>query len=114
MNDVYRINVRFDLANEKEARAAEHLRELKENGGKSRNRFIVDAIIKEIESKHDRCFTHDELRRIIREELKTVSLARAEPEKKTAPLNKELNEEQKAKTAASALSFLSNFGKAAN
>ena len=108
MKESYRINVRFDLGNEREARAAEFLQT---KGSSSRNRFIVETIINAIDGKNDCCrFSEDVLRRIIREELKDITVTRAEPEKKSAPPVRELTSEQKAKTAASALSFLKGFG----
>ena len=110
MKESYRINVRFDLGNEKEALAAELLQELKERGC-SQNRFIVEAVIRAVDGNPGVCkYSEDNLRRILREELKGVSLARAEPEKRASPASKELTSEQKAKTAASALSFLKGFG----
>ena len=70
MKESYRINVRFDLGNEKEARAAELLK-CKES--RSRNRFIIEAILNAIDGKNNCClFSPDELRRILREELKGV------------------------------------------
>ena len=45
MSNHYRLNVRFDLDDEAERRAAEYLAELNNEKGKSRNRFIVEAVI---------------------------------------------------------------------
>ena len=95
MKESYRINVRFDLGNEREARAAEFLQTM---GSSSRNRFIVDAIIRAMDGNSGCRFSEDLIRRIIREELRDVSVTRAEPEKKTAPPVRELTSEQKAKS----------------
>lgn len=51
MSNHYRLNVRFDLNDEAERRAAEYLAELNNKKGKSRNRFIVEAVISFIERK---------------------------------------------------------------
>ena len=52
MSNHYRLNVRFDLDDEAERRAAEYLAELNNEKGKSRNRFIVEAVISFMETLH--------------------------------------------------------------
>lgn len=52
MSNHYRLNVRFDLNDEAERRAAEYLAELNNKKSKSRNRFIVEAVISFIERQN--------------------------------------------------------------
>ena len=68
MSNHYRLNVRFDLNDEAERRAAEYLAELNNEKGKSRNRFIVETVISFMErqnsdrdhdAEHDRRFQYD-------------------------------------------------------
>ena len=51
MSNHYRLNVRFDLNDEAERRAAEYLVELNNKKVKSRNRFIVEAVFSFMERK---------------------------------------------------------------
>ena len=104
----YRINVRFDLSKEKERDAVEYLMKLSENGSKTRNRFIVNAVIDALRYKDtDNDYTLDDIRAMFREELKSASLV---SEKPTESLNSELSEQQKAENDESVLAALSMFG----
>ena len=60
MSNHYRLNVRFDLNDEAERRAAEYLAELNNKKGKSRNRFIVEAVISFIERQNSDRAENDE------------------------------------------------------
>ena len=42
--NVYRINLRFDLDDERERMAAEYLQQFPQRGKTTRNRFAVDAL----------------------------------------------------------------------
>ena len=44
-SNVYRLNVRFDLCNTEEAEAVRFLQALSDTDRKSRNRFIVTAVL---------------------------------------------------------------------
>lgn len=80
MSNHYRLNVRFDLNDEAERRAAEYLAELNNEKGKSRNRFIVEAVISFMERQNsDRDFTLDDVRQVFREELSEVSFVTPAP-----------------------------------
>ena len=104
MSNHYRLNVRFDLNDEAERRAAEYLAELNNKKGKSRNRFIVEAVISFIERQNsDRDFTLDDVRQVFREELSGVSFVA------TATADTELTEEQQAENDENVLSDLSAF-----
>ena len=109
MSNHYRLNVRFDLNDEAERRAAEYLAELYNKKGKSRNRFIVEAVISFIERQNsDRDFTLDDVRQVFREELSGVSFVdTATADYGTA--DTELTEEQQAENDENVLSDLSAF-----
>ena len=109
MSNHYRLNVRFDLDDEAEHRAAEYLAELNNEKGKSRNRFIVEAVISFMERQNsDRDFTLDDVRQVFREELSEVSfVAPASTEYSIA--DTELTEEQQAENDENVLSDLSAF-----
>ena len=107
MSNHYRLNVRFDLNDEAERRAAEYLAELNNKKGKSRNRFIVEAVISFMERQNsDRDFTLDDVRQVFREELSEVSFV-APADYATA--DTELTEEQKAENDENVLSDLTAF-----
>ncbi len=109
MSKPYRLNVRFDLNDEAERRAVEYLAELNKVEGKSRNRFIVEAVISFMERKNSvRDFTLDDVRQVFREELSEVSfVAPTLAEYKTA--GTELTEEQQAENDENVLSDLTAF-----
>lgn len=103
--DVYRLNVRFDLNNAEEAEAAVFLQRLSETDRKSRNRFIVNAVLEQIRRQgRSYDFSLDDIRQVFKEELQGMSV--------TVPLAlpAEKDEEQKAANAASVLSALEMFG----
>ena len=103
--DVYRLNVRFDLNNAEEAEAAVFLQRLSETDRKSRNRFIVNAVLEQIRRQgRSYDFSLDDIRQVFKEELQGMSV--------TVPLAlpAEKDEEQKAANAASVLSALEIFG----
>ena len=101
----YRINVRFDLDKQKEAKAAQYLQLL----DKSRNAFMVTAILNEMQRQTSvNGFLLDDIRQIIREELQEVSFAGAPPV--FEPVQPELTEEQQAENEKSVLDDLEMFG----
>ena len=102
--NVYRLNVRFDLNSAEEAEAVHFLQGLSETDRKSRNKFIVTAVLEQIRrggKAYD--FSLDDVRQVFKEELQGLSVA--------APvtLPAEKDEEQKAANAASVLSALEMF-----
>ena len=101
----YRINVRFDLDKPTEANAAQYLQAL----DKSRNAFIVAAVINEMQ-RHSSAngFLLDDIRQVIREELQEVSFVAASPVFERA--QPELTEEQQAENEKSVLDDLEIFG----
>lgn len=101
----YRINVRFDLDKPMEANAAQYLQLL----DKSRNAFIVAAVINEIQRQSSTSgILLDDIRQVIREELQEVSFAAASPVFEQA--QPELTEEQQGENEKSVLDDLEMFG----
>ena len=106
--DIYRLNVRFDLNNAEEAEAAAFLQRLSETDRKSRNRFIVNAVMQQIH-RQDKVydFSLDDIRQVFKEELQGLSVSTPV----ALPAEKEtVSEDQKAANAASVLSALEMFG----
>ena len=106
--DVYRLNVRFDLHNAEEAEATTYLQNLSSSDRKSRNRFIVNAVLEQIRRQgksYD--FSLDDIRQVFKEELQGLCIAT--PAVSSAE-EQSLSEEQKAANAASVLSALEMFG----
>ena len=72
MKNIYRLNVRFDLDDPVEREAAEFLNAF---DGKSRNRFIVGAVMDAIHRNDGHDFTLADIQMMFREELQAVSVA---------------------------------------
>ena len=106
--NVYRLNLRFDLRNAEEAEAVRFLQELSDTDRKSRNRFIVNAVLEQIRwqgKSYD--FSLDDIRQVFKEELQGLCIATPA----VLPAEEQsLSEEQKAANAASVLSALEMFG----
>ena len=101
----YRINVRFHADVPAEKKAAEYLQTL----NKSRNKFIVDAIIAYTNKESaDNEILLESIRQIFREEVQTVAVVSAPPT--TVAVTAELTEEQKAENAKNVLVDLELFG----
>ena len=103
--NVYRLNVRFDLNKAEEADAVHFLQGLSETDHKSRNKFIVTAVLEQIHRQgRSYDFSLEDIRQVFKEELQGLSVA--------APLAlpAEKDEEQKVANAASVLSALEMFG----
>ena len=101
----YRINVRFDIDDPKQAEAVKFLQSLEH----SRNAFIVSAVLDAISSHTaPNSITLEEIRRIIREELQEVSFVTVPPV--SHPVKTELTEEEQAENEKSVLDDLEMFG----
>ena len=96
----YRINVRFHEDNEQEKQAAEFLKTLR----KSRNQFIVDAIIAYMDSTS----LLDNIRQIFREEVQSLPVSRVQPVQQTVSFA--LTEEEKKENMKNVLADLDMFG----
>ena len=105
MSNHYRLNVRFDLEDETQRRAVEYLTTL----SKSRNRFIVEAVISFMENQSSsRDFTLEDVRQVLREELSEVSFVFPAPTGYTTA-EAELTKEQKAENDENVLADLTAF-----
>lgn len=101
----YRINVRFHANVPDEKEAAEYLRGL----NKSRNKFIVDAVIAYIKRDTEKDETLlENIRQIFREEVQSVAVASPPPA--TTSVSLELTKDEKSENAASVLADLDMFG----
>ena len=101
----YRINVRFHTDVPAEKKAAEYLQTL----NKSRNKFIVDAVIAYMNKEStDNEILLESIRQIFREEVHTVAVVSA-PTTAVAATT-ELTEEQKSENAKNVLADLEMFG----
>ena len=96
----YRINVRFHEDNEQEKQAAEFLKTLR----KSRNQFIVDAVIAYMDSTS----LLDNIRQIFREEVQSLPVSRVQPVQQTVSFA--LTEEEKEENMKNVLADLDMFG----
>ena len=72
MKNVYRLNVRFDLDVPEEHEVVEYLNAY---DGKSRNRFIVGAVMDAIHRNDGHDFTLADIQMMFREELQAASIA---------------------------------------
>ena len=92
--NVYRINLRFDLDDERERMAAEYLQQFPQRGKTTRNRFAVDALcayISRIE-QDDRPLL-ESIRQLLREEIGSSNITAPVPVVQT--VSTKLTEEQK-------------------
>ena len=96
----YRINVRFHEDNEQEKQAAEFLKTLR----KSRNQFIVDAVIAHMDSTS----LLDNIRQIFREEVQSLPISSVQPVQQTVSFA--LTEEEKEENMKNVLADLDMFG----
>ena len=106
----YRLNVRFDLTDEKQRRTAEALKKLDRKKYQSINAFVVEAVGDYLDrlERSDDLFL-DSIRAMFREELRSVSFI-ANNSKQTKTVKDEMTEEEKAKNDASVLAALQMFG----
>ena len=101
----YRINVRFETDDPKQAEAVKFLQSLEH----SRNAFIVSVVLDAVSGKSTaNNVSLEEIRRIIREELQEVSFVATSPVFERA--QPELTEEQQAENEKSVLDDLEMFG----
>ena len=92
--NMYRINLRFDLNDERERLAAEYLQQLPQRGKTTRNRFAVDALCTYISRvEQDDKPLLESIRQLLREEIGSVGITPTIPAVQT--VNTELTEEEK-------------------
>ena len=107
----YRINVRFNLGNERQRNAAEFLEHLDRKKFGSRNAFAMTAIcayVEELQNGNPNARLLEDIRQIFREEVPAIPAAPAEPPR-IKPLDATLTREQQEKQAAATLAFLKGF-----
>ena len=101
----YRINVRFDTDDPKQAEAVKFLQSLEH----SRNAYIVSAVLNAISDKSAaNNISLEDIRKVIREELQEVSFVAAPSA--FQPVKTELTEEEQAEKEKSVLDDLEMFG----
>ena len=101
----YRINVRFDIDDPKQAEAVKFLQSLEH----SRNAFIVSAVLDAISEKSaTNNISLEDIRKVIQEELQEVSFVAAPSVLQSAKT--ELTEEEQAENEKSVLDDLEMFG----
>ena len=85
----YRINVRFRPDHPDEKEAADYLSTL----GKSRNQFIVDAVIHQIRNQdHSSSFSLSDIRKVVREEFQTAAITLPIATENEAELSNDISE----------------------
>ena len=103
--NVYRINLRFDLNDERERIAAEYLQQLPQRGKTTRNRFAVDALCAYISRiEQDDKPLLESIRQMLREEIGGASISPTIPVIQT--VRTELTEEQKEENRCNVLQDL--------
>ena len=107
--EFYRLNIRFDLADERQREIATRLQSLDREEYGSINKFVIAAVGKALNGTNAAELTADEIRSIIREELQEVTFVSAQPAqtKKIAPM---LTEEEQVQNEMSVLDDLETFG----
>ena len=101
----YRINVRFETDDPKQAEAVKFLQSLEH----SRNAFIVSAVLDAISEKSaTNNISLENIRKVIQEELQEVSLVAAPSV--FQPVKSELTEEEQVENEKSVLDDLEMFG----
>ena len=85
----YRINVRFRPDHPDEKEAADYLSTL----GKSRNQFIVDAVIHQIRNQdHSSSFSLSDIRKVVREEFQAAAVTLPIATENEAELSNDISE----------------------
>ena len=107
--NVYRINLRFDLDDDRERMAAEYLQQFPQRGKTTRNRFAVDALCAYISRmEQDDKPLLESIRQMLREEIGSASITPTIPAVQT--VNTVLTEEQKEENRKNVLADLDMFG----
>ncbi len=106
----YRLNVRFDLTDERQRQTAETLKKLDRTKYQSINAFVVTAVGDYLDRlDHSENLSLDAIRAMFREELQAVSFINMVPAVKKAS-GTTLTEEQQIENDESVLSALAMFG----
>ena len=76
---VYRLNIRFDLTDERERQIAERLLSLDRKQYGSINKFIIAAVGKALDGANGDTLTAEKIRRNVREELQNAAIVSERP-----------------------------------
>ena len=107
--EFYRLNIRFDLADERQREIATRLQSLDREEYGSINKFVIAAVGKALNGTNAAELTADEIRSIIREELQEVTFVSAQPAQ-TNEATSMLTEEEQVQNELSVLDDLEMFG----
>lgn len=107
----YRLNVRFNLNDEKQRWIVESLKSIDKKKYGSINAFVITALGEYIDRINTGDHEHllQDIRAMLREELSGISVSQPS-EHAPAPISVELSEEQKEENKATVLSAISLFG----
>ena len=105
----YRLNIRFDLADERQRKIAERLQSLDREEYGSINKFVIAAVGNMLDETNTATLTAEEIRSIIREELQEVTFVSAQPAQ-TNEATPMLTEEEQVQNELSVLDDLEMFG----
>lgn len=107
MKNLYRVTVRFNLNKDDERQTADYLRNLSRAENGSLNGFMVKAVesyIHSLENLGGNNFTLDDIRRVFREEMRSMSIPIVEP------VQSKVSAEEVADNDANVLEALEMFG----
>ena len=107
--EFYRLNIRFDLADERQREIATRLQSLDREEYGSINKFVITAVGNMLDGINAAVLTAEEVRSIIREELQEVTFVSEQPPQvqAVAPM---LTDEEQARNEQSVLDDLEMFG----
>ena len=108
-NRFYRLNIRFDLTDERQRLIAEKLQSLDRKQYGSINKFIIAAIGNTLDGRSSDTLTADEVRIIIREELQNMTFV-SEQQSQVQAIGPMLTDEEQAENEQSVLDDLEMFG----
>ncbi len=108
-NGFYRLNIRFDLTDERQRLIAEKLQSLDRKQYGSINKFIIAAIGNTLDGRSSDTLTADEVRIIIREELQNMTFV-SEQQSQLQAIGPMLTDEEQAENEQSVLDDLEMFG----
>ena len=108
-NRFYRLNIRFDLTDERQRLIAEKLQSLDRKQYGSINKFIIAAIGNTLDGRSSDTLTAEEVRSIIREELQNVTFV-SEQQSQVQAIAPILTDMEQAENEQSVLDDLEMFG----
>ena len=108
-NRFYRLNIRFDLTDERQRLIAEKLQSLDRKQYGSVNKFIIAAIGNTLDGRSSDTLTAEEVRSIIREELQNVTFV-SEQQSQVQAIAPILTDMEQAENEQSVLDDLEMFG----